>query len=216
MSAIETAVMVVFWVALMLALLRWPFRAIGAGVALVLWTAVGDWAFWTALVAFVLGAVAWRRLWRREPLLEAHPELRLLVVGAVLAVVVQGWIGLVGLIVALAVVVRLAWSWPPLVVHPDRAVTHAPVPTGDQRFDGPAAGFLGAGALVTDTATCDRCGGIVVASAQLPTGPDAVGLAQAVCTGCGLRLTGVVNPSAPTGQQVVWIETPTDRWEESA
>lgn len=215
-DAVWAAVQAVFLVTMLGLLLRWPGRLLGLGAALVLWTVVGPWAFWAALGVVAVGAVAWPRIRQGERLLVAHPELQLALVGAVVAVLMQGWVGLVGLIVAMAVVIRLAWSWPPLVGRRKGADV---VPAGAQQEDPWAApsGFLSGGPVVTDVTQCQYCGGRVVGTAQLPAPGQHLGVAHAACEGCDLRLVGVVDTTAPPGQQVTWMEPPdTQQWERSA
>lgn len=219
-SAVEVAweaVKVVFVVTLMGVLLRWPGRILGFAAALVLWTVVGPWAFWSAIGVVVAAAVAWRRFRQGERLLVTHPELQLALIGAVVAVLFQGWVGLAGLVVALFVVVRLAWSWPPLIGRVSPA--GVPAPAQAQPDDLPPAGapgfrFLGGGAVVVDVADCERCGGTLAAVAQPPASGQELGVASAVCHSCGMRLVGILDPSAPAGEQVTWTEP--EQWEQSA
>lgn len=61
LDVIAAAGGVVFWLGLLVLLLRWPGRTIGFAFALLAWTVMGPWAFWAVIGLTALGAIARRR-----------------------------------------------------------------------------------------------------------------------------------------------------------
>jgi hypothetical protein len=216
-SPVELAAWLVLWGGLAVAAARWPGRALGVAVALVLWTGAPVW-FWSALAVTAVAAIAWRVFGPAEHLgpaggarwLAHRPGLATVAL-ATGAVAFGGDIGaLVGFALLIAVAGWLAWPRGASAGHRRRA----PAGRAGQRLGpGPVGPQLGAGDVTVSRAgPCVRCGAPTVASVRAPMGPGSLPdlggvIARAVCVECGARLVGVADPARPA-VGLVWFEMP--------
>jgi hypothetical protein len=199
----------VFWLIVVILLLRWPGRTLGLAGALIAWTAVGPWAFWCVLGLVSLGAIAWRRHRPEQPLVTRHPLVRIFVASAVIALVTQGPVSMVALGTALAALAAFGWAAPWATATAAPAAAAAADPATGQ--DSTAASAPGPPSWLTDESTCD-CGGRVVAIGRVTPshGPvEGWGLmAWASCTGCDRRFLGFIDPGSG---ELTWHELPPDQ-----
>jgi len=220
-SGLATAVSAVAWLAGLAVLLRWPGRTIGVGAALVAWT----WdpgGFWALLAVTWVASRLWGRYGPSERLLARFPELAVVLVAGVVAVlaggqVAAGALAVLGLALGWFVAQRLV-AFPDWFDgrHPERvpAVPPAPSPSDVQTPVG--SGPLGEGAWLVQVGACPACGGRLAAAGREEARPGhgRLFVAHAACGGCGLELVGLGDTSDPA-QGVVWID-PGDQWEQSA
>lgn len=93
-------------------MLRWPGRTLGLAAALVAWTAVGPWAFWSVLGVVVLGAVTWRHFVPNRSLLMRYPLVGVFAGSAGTALATSGSTSMVALCTALGAIAGLTRPLP--------------------------------------------------------------------------------------------------------
>ena len=215
MTALEAIVNGLFWLSMLALLLRWPGRTLGFAAALLAWTVVGPWAFWTALGLVLAGAVGWRRYGPEESLVRRYPLVGLFVTAAGVALVSRGVVSLVALGVAVGALGGLGWS-APWARHresalPVRAAGGPSSSTSTSQTGVSGRGVFGGGAWLVDETTCE-CGGRVTAMGRAAPGPAGGLMAWASCARCDRRFLGFTDEAG----ELTWFEVPAERMGESA